>query len=361
MSKNRNKTGIYIRNNIIYVQGSVDYIFYRKSTGKKATKANIAWVKKNAYDVLLNIIDKTEDNNLNYALKEYGYKSFEINAPNRRESTTKEYIATYKRHILPYFGKWNLKDIKPSDLKMWQVKLLKNRTGVTVNDIRSVFRGILQDAFYDELIDRNPFDLVRRPKKEKTKINPFSLEDVQLLIENADGWFKHYIITAFFTGVRTGEMLGLQWSDIDFDNNIIYIQRSIRKGLITAPKTENSIREIDMLPVVKNALLEQKEITGNNPYVFVNQYGNFYSSSEKIIRYKWKPLIKKCDLEYRILYHTRHSFASIMLQQAEEIAWVSQMMGHSDIHTTLTKYTRFIPRKNKKRATFLDEFGLKAS
>ena len=50
-----------------------------------------------------------------------------------------------------------------------------------------------------------------------------------------------------------------------------------------------------------------------------------------------------------------------MLQQAEEIAWVSQMMGHSDIHTTLTKYTRFIPRKNKKRATFLDEFGLKAS
>ena len=65
-------------------------------------------------------------------------------------------------------------------------------------------------------------------------------------------------------------MLGLQWKDIDFNNDIIHIQRSIRKGSITVPKTENSIRDIDMLPVVKNVLLEQKKITGNNKYIFVN-------------------------------------------------------------------------------------------
>ena len=69
-------------------------------------------------------------------------------------------------------------------------------------------------------------------------------------------------------------------------------------------------------------------------------------------------MIEKCGLEYRKLYHTRHSFASIMLQQNEDIAWISNMMGHADIHTTLTKYTKYIPRKNIKRASFLSEFSV---
>ena len=90
--------------------------------------------------------------------------------------------------------------------------------------------------------------------------------------------------------------------------------------------------------------------------IFVNQYGNHYSSTEKITKYKWRPLLQKCKLEYRILYRTRHSFASIMLQQGEEVAWISKMLGHADIHTTLTKYARYIPRKDIERAKFLSDF-----
>jgi integrase len=348
---------VYIRNKTIYIKGYVNGTRYRKSTNKENTRANLAWVKKNAYDVLLNLIDTPVQNEQAYTLKEYGYKSFEINSINRKVNTTAEYKATFKKHILPYFGTWYLTDIKPSDLKYWQMKLQKgNRSARTVNDIRSVFRGILQDAYFDELIEKNPFDLVRRPKMEKTIINPFSLEEVKTLIEHSNGWFKNYLIIAFFTGLRSGEMIGLQWKDIDFENNTIFINRSIRKGLITTPKTANSIRDIDMLSIVSEAFKEQYLLTNHSDYVFLNQYGKHYNSSEKIVKYKWRPLLEKCNFEYRILYKTRHTFASIMLQQKEEIAWISKMLGHSDIHTTLTKYARYIPTKNIERAKFLNEF-----
>lgn len=74
---------------------------------------------------------------------------------------------------------------------------------------------------------------------------------------------------------------------------------------------------------------------------------------------KWIPLLRVCGLSYRTLYQTRHTFASIMLQQGEEIGWISEMMGHVNIHTTLTKYLRYIPRVEKKRAVFLNDLDIK--
>ncbi len=117
---------------------------------------------------------------------------------------------------------------------------------------------------------------------------------------------------------------------------------------------------IEMLPVVYNALIDQYQYSkGKSDFVFINQYGENFMDSHSLIRRHWQPLLKRLEIEYRVLYQTRHTFASIMLQQGEEIGWVSDMMGHTDIHTTLSKYARFIPRKQTKRAKFLNnlEFG----
>ena len=129
----------------------------------------------------------------------------------------------------------------------------------------------------------------------------------------------------------------------------------MRKGKLTDCKTDNSLRDIDILPVVKNALLDQYTLTDSRQTVFVNQYGRPYTRSDKIVSSKWRPLISKCGLEYRILYKTRHTFASVMLQRGEEIGWVSKMLGHANINMTLTKYAEFMPRKEINRAEFLNE------
>lgn len=354
-----NKSGVSVRNGIIYVQGSIDGIFYRKSTKKKATKANLLWVKKNAESVLLQLIDK-KDTEKSYTLKEFGCRSLEINAANRKENTNHDYKATFEKHILTRFGHWDLKQIRPTDLKAWQNELYKTLSGKRIMTIRTVFRGILQDAYIDELIDSNPFDRVKPIKVEKTEILPFSLEEVQHVTEAASGWFRNYLVIAFFTGMRIGEILALQWDDIDMAGEVLFVRRSIRKGIISTPKTANSIREIDMLPAVKSALIDQTIYTKDkSEFLFINQYGEHFTDSSTFVRRHWKPLFKTLELKYRVLYQTRHTFASIMLQQGEEIGWVSQMMGHTDIHTTLTKYARFIPSKKKKRAAFLNniDFG----
>ena len=260
-----------------------------KDIEKALVKKNLAWVQKHSHDVLLQLIssstnDIEKGHSLNF--KEYAFKTLEMNSMYRKKATNTEYLATLKRDIIPYFGGWEIPDITASSLKQWQGKLLKRIGGRTLNDVRSIFRGILQEAYFDEIIDNNPFDRVKRAKVDKTEIFPFSWEELQSILKNCDGWFKNYLIIAFFTGLRSGEMIGLQWKDIDFTDGIISVRRNIRKNIIETPKTSNSFRDIDMLSVVKNALIEQKKFTKDSDYIFVNQYGNHYSSTEKITKYK---------------------------------------------------------------------------
>jgi len=356
-----NKSGVFVRNGTIYVQGSIDGKYYRKSTGKKDTKANLTWVKKNAHDVLLNIIGKAEDKEKEIVFEDFAYKSLEINSPNRKQSTNTDYLASLKRHILPHFSKWLLNEIKPSDIKAWQSKLHNlGLSGKRIKDIRTVFRGVLQDAYVDEIINENPFNRVKAPKVIKPEIRPFNLEEVQHLVNEADGWFKNYLTIAFFTGLRIGEMLGLRWEDINFKSGYMSIKRAISEGIISTPKTENSIREIDILEPVLEALKKQYKDTGLlNGYVFLTSRKEYFHDTKSIAPNQWRPLLQRSGIDYRNLYQTRHTFASIMLQQGEEVGWISKMMGHTDIHTTLTKYTRFVPRREQKRAVFLNDINFK--
>ena len=140
----------------------------------------------------------------------------------------------------------------------------------------------MQDAFLDEIIEKNPFDRVKKPSHRKKKIYPFTLQEVKLLIDQSEGWLRNFLVIAFFTGMRTGEMLALRWENIDLDRNLIYVRKSMRKGKLADCKTDNSLRDIDILPVVKNALLDQYTLTGSQQTVFVNQYGNPYTRSDKI-------------------------------------------------------------------------------
>lgn len=356
-----NKAGYYVRNNTIYVQGSINGKFYRKSTMKPASRANIAWIKRNAQDVLSQLVGKPCNTNREILFEDFAQISLESGAAERKHSTNHKYFSDFQRHILPHFLGWKLYEIRPLDLKQWQTKLLQSGlSGKYVMNIRNVFRSILQDAFINEYIDRNPFDRVKAPKIKKPEIYPFSIDEVQTLIENAEGWFKAYLTVAFFTGMRIGELLALKWEDINWKSDYISILRAVSRGVVSTPKTENSIREIDMLPIVKAALRLQFAKTGlKNGFVFLNQYGKNYTQYEKIVRYYWKPLLRSCGINYRVLYQTRHTFASIMIQQGEEIPWVSMMMGHKDIHTTLTRYAKYIPRERRKRADFIENLNLK--
>ena len=104
---------------------------------------------------------------------------------------------------------------------------------------------------------------------------------------------KAFSALGFFSGMRSGEIIGLMWSDIDFEKREIHIQRAIRMGTISTPKTKNSIRTIDILDNLLPYLKEQYAMTGaKNSYVFLNDKDEHYYDIKRIRNTKWKNLYK---------------------------------------------------------------------
>lgn len=356
-----------VRNGIIYIHVLLEGVRYRVSTKLKATPPNLDNVEANWYKFLKRnneIMPKQSSENKGDVLeqkpkklfRDFAFESLKAGENSRRKSTQKNYIEILQRNILPYFGDMDITEITSFKIKSWQNELLKKIKPQTLNNVRGVLNMIFNDALAEEIVNKNPLGLVKRPKVEKSKIYPFSLEEIKKIIAGADGWFKNYLTLAFFSGSRIGEMLALQWDDIDFENNTIRINKSIRCGVVSKPKTKASIRVIDMLPIVKDALLKQYKLTRDMSNVFVSNKKRGFKYSQSILDRHWYTLLKKLNIPKRTLYQTRHTFASIMISKGEDPVWVGcKMMGHENISITLSVYTKYIESR-QERATFLSDF-----
>lgn len=374
---------IKIRGNKLWIHGTINKEFHRLSTGLDATAANIKWLEKNLMVEFMRLHhDKLTKEIVRVSctdFESFAVKSIEMDSNSKKSLSTQDDKRILYRDILPFLEQKNIKnieDIKPSDLKLWQNDLLNANKAKTVKNKRAVFSKILINAHLDGLIEKNPFEMVSMPKDNKRsldidnlddekdvyQVDPFSMEEIKILLNRADGWFKNFIQLAFFTGMRTGELLALRWGDINFQNKSIKIKRSIRKGELTAPKTASSIREIDMLPFAEEALKSQQKFTFlKGGFVFVKPDGSNFTDAEQIREVYWYKLLKLCKVDKRILYQTRHTFASQMLANGEDLVWVSHMLGHKDMQITSKTYVNYIKREKKARATFLDNIDLDSS
>ncbi|MGA9045715.1 tyrosine-type recombinase/integrase [Sulfuricurvum sp.] len=301
--------------------------------------------------------EKTEQQTKAITLHQFMPTSFEIHKHERRELTQKKYDQCYHQHIKPQFGNKPIAQIKPSDLAKWQNKLLETRSGKTVKAIRTVFQTILEDAMMDEIITINPFTRVKSPKNDETREKkPFSKEEIFAIINAVPESMQCFFAIGFFTGMRTGEIIGLKWEDVDWDEGIIHVRRSRRQGIETLPKTKNSIREVEIIDVLIPYLQKHRELSSNRGvYIFETYTGKPFTTCDKISLWYWKPALVKAGIQYRNLYQMRHSFASLMIANGEDILWVSNMLGHKDSSMTLQKYARYIKQTRRKRASFLSE------
>jgi integrase len=413
-----NTTHIYVRDGIVYVYGRVGKKSRRYSTGRIATDENIAWAKANwriiltekiaaqrltqriketnafqataqssqiGYDcaftqnipssaqyLSVNAPALTSHNarmplNLNGStptLADYGVKAIALSAHSRKPSSNSKYEYILKKRIIPSLGSLRLDEIRSSHIRQWQNSLIDEALSAsTIKQYRCVLSLTLKDAIAEEIIDRNPLSMIKPPKAQNKEKKPFSLEEICSLLNQSNRlksdrqWFKEFLTFSFFTGLRTGETFALEWKHIDFDNKIIYVRQTISEGILGEPKTKSSVRDIEMLPFVEEALRKQYGRTGkSNSFVFQNQRKSVFKSFSHTEKRIWKPLLEQCGLEHRELYSTRHTFASIMLSEGEEPMWVSAMLGHKNLAITLGVYAKYIPRPHIQRAAFLDKY-----
>ena len=349
---------IFARGKKLYISFSANGKQIRKALNKDDTKANRNFVKKKIIPELLNEVytGKFFKNSNIPTIDDYSKVSFENHKYNRKATTTKDYVNIYKKHIEPYFGSKQLDAVKVSDINKWKNRLY-NELGLSskrVNDIKKVLGTILQDAFEDEIISSNPVRKSKSlPKHTRKDKEPFTLEEVKLILDSCKGQVHNMFSLLFFTGMRTGEMIGLKWSDIDFDKNTISISRTVGRGIEDKPKTESSIRTIPILKPLLKPLQEQFKLTGHhNSYVFLNKNNTHYFDSSKIRDNTWAKTIEKSGVRYRTIYNTRHTFASTNLSIGKNILWVSQILGHKNANITLEYYAKYVPIADNESSAF---------
>ncbi|MGL2473273.1 site-specific integrase [Helicobacter pylori] len=245
-----------------------------------------------------------------------------------------------------------LKKITQEKISRYHEKTLILYRKNTIHNLNANLKSFLAFCESERFISKNPyFSITLKNAKESQAIDPFNLEEVKTLIDNAESLrLKAFLMVAFFTGMRTGEQLALTWEDIDFNEKKIVINKSLNElGQITTPKNKPSIREVDLLEPVGKILKElQASEPANKKFVFISM-----PKRSTMFQRAFRSLLRALNLKDRKLYTTRHTFASLMLSQGEEAMWVSKTLGHKDLNTTYKTYSHYIPKQEKERAKFL--------
>lgn len=372
----------YPRGNTVWVKGSTEgYSYHRMTTEKEFSKANMNYVEKNWESILIEHFETQKSlskRKTMLSFREFLPRSLEYRAETASKGSIRDYKSSINKHIIPIFGDKKFDEITIASIKDWQIKLrVKSKLShKTIIGLRAMLSGVLNHAIEDGILSVNVVSQTKAPGKKffiqydefgnmldhkgrevDDELDPFSLEDVYKLIEAADGQFKSIITVLFFTGMRTGEMVTLRWSDIDWNNDTIHVQRGNNSSNEIGTTKTGTSRKLTMLSIVKQALKEQYKLTGlKDGFIFLAQDGGRYKTYDTFRKYHWKNLLLRTGYAYRKFYQTRHTFASIMLSEGEDIIWVSKvMLGHSEVATTYKFYAKYIKSKDKKHAAFLDD------
>ena len=240
-----NKIKVYPRGKTLWIYSRIDKKTYRYSTGYDVN--NIKYVEKNKQSIFDKIHYKKE-NSLSF--NEYGKYVIDITSSNRNQFTQIEALQKFNK-LCEFFNNIDITDIKSSLIMEWQNSL--DYAPKTISNYRSILNMILETATNDMIIDRNPLNAVKKPKIIKKDVDYYTLDEINLMIDNATGQFKNVLEFAFFSGMRPSEIIALKWSNIDFNDCSIMVDTRIRNDNVDLPKGYKT-RIIDLLPRAEKAL-----------------------------------------------------------------------------------------------------------
>lgn len=310
----------------------------------------------------------------------------EVKAHKVKETSIHPMKNNFKRTFGFYIGSKKLKDIKPLDVQ--RALNTMEQEGISNSAMREALgrlRECMEFAVGNQMITSNPCLIVEVPwtyKKAKEEIALTQEEQNALLNEVEDSWYKEMFYFMCLTGVRVGELGGLQWSDIDFSKKCITIRRSLscsycngkKREMLVSPKTVNSTRQIPFLGEMEEVLKSQKEKQKRlraelgerwrsgeefSDLVFTTGMGS--PCSRYIVDKEVKKVIKRIREKEAVLAvqeqrepkvirdfhpHTlRHTFATRCFENKMEPKVVQSLLGHSSISITLNIYTHVLDNK----------------
>ncbi len=255
-----------------------------------------------------------------------------------------------KHHLIPYFGEMKLDSITKRDIKHYRSRKLKEGYNPkTINNHVAVLRRMLAEAEELNLIRYVPS--VRRLPVQAADFDFLTFEESERLVNNADEPWKTMILLGLKTGLRQGELLGLQWRDIDFPTGRMMVNRSIHRGVVGTPKSGRS-RMVPLCDDVLNALKEHRHNRGL--FVFCDKQGQ--PLTDNLCKAPLARAWKKAGLR-RVGWHMlRHTFASHLVMCRAHIREVQELLGHADIRVTM-RYAHLSPDLTRETVQRLNSDG----
>lgn len=356
----------------LYKRGGVWH--YRKSHNKKVIRfsleTSVLTEAKNKRDKIqdfywtkgyypsdIKAIESEKTDDINQVFGELAVKWFKMQKGKYKKSTRRDYGYSLNNYILPRFGNVPIKDITTFDIEFFvsELNITANRAQNMVQPIRNVFKMAKKAGF----VDKNPcldVDLKDHTiRARKPKPTPFALDEVHLVIEHIDPFYKDFAIVMFFTGMRFSEAAGLKWKNVDLANGIIRIEEVMVENELDLPKTEDSQRDIELFPMVIDALRNQRKATwGRSEFVFLNQVGGTLHPTP-FNQKMWKKACSKAGIPYRAVKNTRSTFICMMLDAGENMGWVAGQVGHSSFKMIYEHYYKYM-KDDRAGGKFMENY-----
>lgn len=271
-------------------------------------------------------------------------------------STFVKYETIINNHIIPELGKINVSMLTAKRISEFTDKLIDSFATATVNNILIVLEMGFDYAEEEYNIKCPKISLLKQSKQEMRVLSRSEQQTLIRYIRNNDNCFSFGILFALFTGIRIGELCALQWDDIK--DNKIHISKTMQRiknedgkstVMITEPKTDKSNRIIPVPTAIYELIEKYRKSKG---YVIRQANGKFIEP--RLMQKKFGEITTACGLE-NVNFHTlRHTFATRCIESGFDVKTLSEILGHTNVRTTLDKYVHSsfeLKQKNMEKLT----------
>lgn len=260
------------------------------------------------------------------------------------------------RHLVPSLGDVQIGQIDRARVLELRTHLAtggKPLSPSTTNRIMGILSMILDEAAL-RLGIPNPCNSVKRLKVQRSDIQPFTMDEVRLLISRVRPDYSDYLLIRMFTGMRSGEANGLKWEHVDFERREMRIRETFVWGRTEYTKTDGSQREIQMSQPVFDALRRMQDRTGAlGGYVFCSRTG-LPIDNHNFVNRVWNPLLRHLGLRKRRPYQMRHTCATLWLAAGENPEWIARQLGHTTTEMLFRVYSRYVPNLTRRDGSAFD-------
>lgn len=279
-------------------------------------------------------------------------------------NTARDYQGYMERSILPHFGQMNLEDISWRDIQDFYNKH-QHLAQSTVHKWKIVLSRLLQIAIGDGIISNDPTkdDRLTRTKRKQARAVPSIKEYKEFLAKIPTLALQHerlYMALVGYTGLRKGEILGLKWSDISFEDNLISVERSLDTerstksvvGKLKSPKSNAGVRTVPLVEPLKQILLNDRH---QHEFIITDPRNGTPIHNHSTFMTTWNSIKRQIDLGPYTSHSYRHAMCTTLLASGVDIKTAQSIIGHSQPSTTLNIYAHAVPDNVRKAGLIFTE------